>query len=130
MSQKQWGHGYHTGLTAGKQDKVKSLDDIWLRVDYDEKWRLVRLNRVLGYIYCLSQQAQNPSVINNMEYLSDHEGELTVGWSMPPTKVQKTILTQAWCDVGNEPENSICHLDYQTAIDAVYLIKGLVRKEF
>jgi len=61
-----------------------------------EPHRLIRLERVVGYVSALADYYGNEDVCSRIESLNDHKGVLTVTWHVQPTEVEKEVLSKAW----------------------------------
>lgn len=71
-----------------------------------EAWRLVRIERVVGYICALSDHYGNEGLLNKIAKLHDHEGLLTVTWRSAPTDGEKDFLVKAWSSsIGDGADN-------------------------
>lgn len=68
--------------------------------------RLVRIERVIGYICALSDHYGNEKLLSKIVSLHDHKGTLTVTWCIDPTDGEKEILSKAWCSrIGDGADN-------------------------
>ena len=68
--------------------------------------RLVRIERVIGYICALSDHYGNEKLLSKIVSLHDHKGTLTVTWRSDPTDGEKEILSKAWCSrIGDGADN-------------------------
>jgi hypothetical protein len=56
-----------------------------------ESWRLIRLERVIGYVGAL-----NDSTLSKVIALHDSKGLLTVRWSSEPNSQEKVYFSEAW----------------------------------
>jgi hypothetical protein len=61
-----------------------------------EAWRLVRIERVIGYICALSDHSGNYTLLSKIAKLHDHKGILTVTWRNTPSDAEKEIISKAW----------------------------------
>lgn len=71
-----------------------------------ESGRLVRLERVIGYVCALADHYGNENVLSKIENLHDHKGCLTVTWHVKPTVGEKEFLLKAWeSSIGDGADN-------------------------
>lgn len=75
----------------------------------EESWRLVRLERIIGYICALSEHYGNNDLLNKIEELRDHKGTLTVKWKTEPTDGEKEILLKSWMSIVGDGSNNVEH---------------------
>jgi len=61
-----------------------------------EPGRIARLEAVKGYVWALAEQSGNADLLDKIERMHDHKGDLTVYWKRMPTPVEKEILKKAW----------------------------------
>ena len=74
-----------------------------------ETWRLVRIERVIGYICALSEHYGNEKLLSKIAKLHDHKGTLTVTWSSAPSEVEKEIISKAWCSSIGDGGGNVLH---------------------
>ena len=71
-----------------------------------ESNRLVRLERVIGYLCALAEHYGNENLLSKIAKLHDHKGTLTVTWRSDPTAGEKEFTSQAWCShIGDGADN-------------------------
>lgn len=68
--------------------------------------RLLRLERVVGYVSALVDHYGSENACSKIESLHDHKGVLTVTWHVQPTEGDKELLSKAWKSrVGDGTDN-------------------------
>lgn len=68
--------------------------------------RLIRLERVVGYVFALAEHYGNENICSRIESLHDHKGLLTVTWHVQPTDGEKEFLSKAWkSSIGDGADN-------------------------
>lgn len=73
-----------------------------------ESYRLVRLQRVIGYLCALADHYGNENLLSKISELHDHKGELTVKFNTDLTDGEKEIITKAWLSgVGDGADNVV-----------------------
>lgn len=71
-----------------------------------EQDRLVRLERVIGYICALAEHYGNDTVLSKISSIHDHKGTLTVSWRSVPTAGEKEFISKAWSSsIGDGVDN-------------------------
>ena len=61
-----------------------------------ESSRIVRLERVIGYLSALAEHYGNERFMAKIASLHDHKGTLTVTWKSAPTAGEKEFILKAW----------------------------------
>ena len=74
------------------------LDDNEIEVTAYEvaPWRLLRIERVIGYVCALGEHCGNQALLSKIAKLHDHKGVLNVKWHQRPTAGEKEIVAKAW----------------------------------
>lgn len=74
--------------------------------EHTESSRLIRLERVIGYVCALSDHYGNNKLLSKISGLHDHKGILTVTWKNSPTVGEKEIISKAWSSsIGDGADN-------------------------
>lgn len=70
-----------------------------------EPWRLVRLERVVGYIQAVSDHV-GFDMLSGISRLHDHKGILHVEWLKSPSAPETAVVLKAWrSSVGDGSDN-------------------------
>jgi len=75
----------------------------------EEPFRIVRLNRVIGYVCALAETHGNRKVLGKVKRLHDHKGTLTVTWSHRPSEEEKGYFLTAWESVIGDGADNVEH---------------------
>ena len=71
-----------------------------------EAWRLDRLSRVIGYVGALADHFGNRDVLDKVENIHDHEGQLTIAWKQSPLAGEREFFVKAWeSKIGDGADN-------------------------
>ena len=71
-----------------------------------EKYRIVRLERVIGYLCALAEYYGNEKILAKIAKLHDHKGTLTVTWKDTPSDGEKEFILRAWqSPIGDGADN-------------------------
>lgn len=74
-----------------------------------EPFRIVRLERVIGYVCALADASGNNEVFSKVASLNDYKGTLTVKWKKSPVKAEKEFFIQAWKSVIGDISDDVVH---------------------
>ena len=69
-----------------------------------ENWRLIRLERIIGYICALSND-----LLNKISELNDSKGTLTVKWKVKQKDKEKEMLINSWESIIGDGSNNVKH---------------------
>ena len=71
-----------------------------------EQYRLVRIERVVGYLCAISEHYSNDKLLSKIVQLHDHKGMLTVTWRSEPSAGEKEFISKAWLScIGDGADN-------------------------
>ncbi len=71
-----------------------------------EQYRLVRIERVIGYLCALSEHYNNEKLLSKIAQLHDHKGMLTVTWCSEPSAGEKELISKTWLSgIGDGADN-------------------------
>ena len=76
----------------------------------EEAWRLIRLERVIGYVCALAEQNNDEEVLECVSRLHDHKGTLSVKWKKPTNKEQKDYFLKAWESIIGDGADNVEHI--------------------
>lgn len=74
-----------------------------------EPERLIRLQRVLGYVFALAEHYGNDALLEKLDGLNDHKGHLSVIWRRPPTSGEKDFFRAAWMSLIGDGSDHVEH---------------------
>lgn len=81
-------------------------DEIVCSAYNTESFRLIRLERVVGYVYALSEHYGNNRLLSKISELHDNKGTLVVTWKNSPAVGEKEIISKAWSSsIGDGADN-------------------------
>jgi hypothetical protein len=83
-------------------------DEISVSAYYSEAepHRLIRIERVIGYLCALAEHYGNDKLLSKIANLHDHKGTLTVTWRSAPSEGEKEFVSKAWCSrIGDGADN-------------------------
>lgn len=76
----------------------------------EEPDRILRLERVIGYICALGDHYGNDNILSKITELHDHEGTLIVTWLSKPSSGEEEFLSLAWrSPIGDGTDNEVQH---------------------
>ena len=64
----------------------------------EEPGRLIRLERILGYVHGLACHYGNSDLLDKVVSVHDHKGDLTVVWREKPADGEMEFFNKAWRD--------------------------------
>jgi hypothetical protein len=74
-----------------------------------EAHRIVRLQRVIGYICALSEDAGNDALLTKVAKLYDYKGTLTVTWRSDASDAEKALISRAWRSRVGDGADNVMH---------------------
>lgn len=74
-----------------------------------ENHRLVRLERVIGYLCALAEHYGNEAFLSKVKNLHDHKGILTVTWRSEPSTAEKEFVLKAWGSIIGDGSDDVEH---------------------
>lgn len=81
-----------------------------IRADDDQRWRIERIHRVLGYAQALADLDDCEGFYQKIKSIWDDKGTLFVDWITEPTDKEKEYLRKAWESIVTDYEtNTIKH---------------------
>ncbi len=75
-----------------------------------EGHRLIRIERVIGYLCALAEHYGNEELLSKIVRLYDHKGTLTVTWRNAPSDGEKEFVLKAWLSRIGDGANNVEHI--------------------
>lgn len=76
-----------------------------------ETYRIERLNRVIGYVECVSEFMQVP-LLQNVVSMHDQKGMLVVKWNANPGEIERRAFENAWVSaIGDGATDMVEHVN-------------------
>jgi len=95
------------------------LNDLYTKEDFpqltaygEEPWRIIRLARVVGYLFAI-----NSVLLDKVTRLHDSKGTLTVFWNFPPLEKEKALMVRAWRSGIGDYSDSVEHIVHHPEIN-------------
>ncbi len=76
------------------------------RADDDQRWRIERIHRILGYAQALADADQNEVFYKKIKSIYDAQGTLFVTWKSAPTENEKGYMDEAWMSIVTDYEGN------------------------